>query len=114
MTSDSIFTRILKREIPATILHEDEHCFVIKDIAPKAPFHVLVISKLPIVSLGAATLDQRPLLGHLLCAAKLAAERAGYGDGFRVVTNSGVAAGQSVPHIHLHVLAGWPGDPPAL
>ena len=111
MTNDSIFTRILKREIPATFLYEDEHCFIIKDIAPRAPFHVLVISKLPIVSLGTATLDQRPLLGHMLCAAKIAAEKAGHGGAFRVVTNSGALAGQSVPHLHFHVLAGWLGAP---
>lgn len=112
MVKDSIFTRILKREIPATFLHEDEHCFVIRDIAPQAAFHVLVISKLPIVSLGTATLDQRALLGHMLFAAKRVAEEAGHGGAFRVITNSGAAAGQTVPHLHFHVLAG-PENPAA-
>lgn len=106
MTKDSIFTRILKREVPATFLHEDEHCFVIEDIAPKAPFHVLVISKLPIVSLATATPAQRPLLGHMLYVARTVAAKAGHGAGFRVMTNSGASAGQSVPHLHFHVLAG--------
>ncbi len=106
MIKDSIFTRILRREIPATFLHEDEHCFVIRDIAPQAAFHVLVISKLPIVSLGTATLEERALLGHLLFVAKTVADKAGHGGAFRVITNSGAAAGQTVPHLHFHVLAG--------
>lgn len=108
MTKDSIFTRILNREVPAKFLHEDEHCFVIADIAPKAPFHVLVISKLPIVSLGTAAPEQRPLLGHMLYVARTVAAKAGHGSGFRVLTNSGASAGQSVPHLHFHVLAGDP------
>ena len=106
MIHDSIFTRILKREIPATFVHEDEHCFVIRDIAPKAPFHVLVIAKLPIVSLETVTLDQQALLGHLLWVAKRVADAAGTGHAFRVISNSGPAAGQSVPHLHFHVLGG--------
>ena len=108
MLKDSIFTRIARREIPATFLHEDEHCFVIKDIAPKAPFHALVIPRLPIESLEDAAAAQQALLGHLLLVAKKVADAAGTGHAFRVVTNSGPDAGQSVPHLHFHVLGGRP------
>lgn len=108
MLPDSLFTRIAKREIPAKFLHEDEHCFVIADLAPKAPFHALVIPRLPVSSLEAALPEHAPLLGHLLLTAKRVADAAGCGGAFRVVTNSGAGAGQSVPHLHLHVLGGRP------
>ena len=106
MVPDTLFTKIARREIPAKFVHEDADCFVIEDIAPKAPFHVLVIPRLPIPSLGAARPEDAPLLGHLLAVAKRVAEAAGHGGAFRVVTNSGAGAGQTVPHLHFHVLAG--------
>ena len=108
MDEDSIFTRIAKREIPATFLHEDEHCFVIRDVAPKAPFHALVIPRRPLASLEAAAPTDAALLGHLLLVAKRVADAGGCGAAFRVVTNSGAGAGQSVPHLHFHVLGGRP------
>ena len=108
MIRDTLFTKIAKRELPATFVHEDDECFVIRDIEPKAPFHVLVIPRLPIPSLGQALEAHQALLGHLLLTAKKVAEAAGCGGAFRVVVNSGVGAGQSVPHLHLHVLGGAP------
>ena len=105
---DTIFHNILRREVPATFLHEDDRCFVIKDVHPQAPFHALVIPRLPVSSLEAALPEHAPLLGHLLLTAKRVADAAGCGGAFRVVTNSGAGAGQSVPHLHLHVLGGRP------
>jgi histidine triad (HIT) family protein len=103
----SIFTRIIEREIPADIVHEDELSIVFKDIHPVAPFHVLVVPKRPLVNVGAASDDDAALLGHLLGVCRKVAEAAGHKD-FRVITNSGAGAGQTVFHLHLHVLAGRP------
>ena len=108
MSSDTIFGRILRNEIPAKRLHEDDRCIAIADVRPQAPLHALVIPKKPIVSLAEATPDDAALLGHLLVVAREVAEAAGHGDAFRVVANSGAGAGQSVMHLHLHVLAGRP------
>jgi histidine triad (HIT) family protein len=108
MSSDTIFGRILRNEIPAKRLHEDEHCIAIEDIRPVAPLHALVISKKPIASLAEATPEDAALLGHLLVVARKVAEAAGHGDAFRVVANSGAAVGQSVMHLHFHVLGGRP------
>jgi len=109
---DTIFHKILRREVPATFLHEDDRCFVIRDVHPQAPFHALVIPKATIESVGAATDADAALLGHLLVVARKVAEQAGCGAAFRVVTNAGAGAGQSVPQLHLHVLGGrslaWP------
>jgi histidine triad (HIT) family protein len=107
-STDSVFQKIARRDIPATFLHEDDLCFAIRDIAPQAPFHALVIPRLPIVSLADALPEHQALLGHLLLVAKRIADAAGCGGVFRVVTNSGRAAGQSVFHLHLHVLGGGP------
>ena len=110
--SDTIFAKIIRREIPADIVYEDEQALAFRDINPAAPTHVLVIPKEPISGLGAATDAQSGLLGHLMWVAAEVARRDGVGDAFRVVTNHGAGAGQSVFHLHLHVLGGralsWP------
>jgi histidine triad (HIT) family protein len=104
--ADTVFGKILRKEIPATFLHEDEQCVVIEDIHPKAPLHALVIPRKAIASLGDAAPGDRDLLGHCLLVARRIAESRGCGHAFRVVTNSGEGAGQSVPHLHFHVLGG--------
>ncbi len=109
---DTIFGKILRREVPAKFLHEDERCVVIRDVAPKAPTHLLVIPKQPLVNLADAAEPDAGLLGHLLLVAAKMARQEGIGDGFRVVVNNGAAAGQSVFHLHVHVLGGRPMDWP--
>jgi len=110
--SETIFSKIISREIPATILYEDDQCLAFRDIAPQAPVHFLVIPKQPLVSLAESTHQQRDLLGHLLVVAAAVAKQEGLSGGYRVVTNIGSDGGQSVPHLHLHVLGGrrllWP------
>lgn len=111
MTYDpqNVFARILRREIPAQILHEDDQCLAFRDVAPQAPLHVLVIPKRPIARLADATPADAALLGHLLVTAAAVAKQQGAEDGtFRTVINSGAGAGQSVFHLHVHVLAGRP------
>ena len=108
----TIFKKIIDKEIPATIVSEDDQCLAFEDIAPQSPTHVLVIPKKEIPSLAHATAEDQALLGHLmLVAAKIAKER-GLDGGFRVVTNAGAEAGQTVDHLHLHVMGGrsftWP------
>lgn len=106
--AETIFSKIVRREIPASIVFEDDRVLAFKDIDPKAPVHVLVIPKQPIASLAGAGDGDEALLGHLLRVAALVAKQEGCGDAFRVVTNSGAGAGQSVLHLHLHVLGGRP------
>lgn len=104
--SDSIFLKIINRELPADIVYEDEHCIAIRDIAPKAPVHLLVIPRKPIPRLCDATAEDRELLGHLLFAAGEVARQIGVQDAFRLIVNNGSGAGQTVFHLHLHLLAG--------
>ena len=109
---DCIFCKIVHSEIPAARLYEDEQAVAFADVAPAAPVHFLVVPKLHLASLGHAARADAPLLGHLLSiAAELAAQQ-GLAQGFRTVINSGEDAGQSVAHLHLHVLGGramhWP------
>lgn len=106
MTEVSLFTRIINREIPAAILYEDEHCIVINDIAPQTPVHMLVIPRQPIAKLADASQSDAPLLGHLMWVAGEVARQAGIDDAFRLVVNNGEGAGQTVFHLHLHVLGG--------
>lgn len=106
--AENIFTRIIAREIPADILYEDDLCLAFKDVNPQAPLHFLLIPKKPIVNIADANQEDQALLGHLLLKAGEIAADQGYGDNFRIVTNSGEGAGQSVFHLHLHVLAGRP------
>ena len=111
-SEETLFTKIINREIPADIVYEDEHCLAFKDINPQAPLHVLLIPKDPIAKLSEGTESIQSLLGHLmLIAPKIAAEH-GYKEAFRLVVNNGEAAGQTVFHLHIHILAGrdlhWP------
>lgn len=109
--SDTLFTKIIKREIPADIVYEDELCLAFRDINPQAPTHVLLIPKKPIPQLSDATPADHALLGHLLIKVGTVAEQLGL-QGFRVVVNNGEEAGQTVFHLHLHILGGrslaWP------
>ena len=105
MNDESLFTRIINRELPADIVYEDDQCIVINDIAPQAPVHMLVIPRLPIPRLADAEQEQRALLGHLMWVAGEVARMRGVDDAFRVVINNGADAGQTVFHLHLHVLA---------
>jgi histidine triad (HIT) family protein len=111
--SDCLFCKICEGKIPATITFRDDDLVAFKDISPKAPFHQLVIPIRHLPSLCEARTEDAALLGKLMIVASRLAAEAGFGDsGFRVVMNSGPAAGQSVLHAHLHVLAGrelaWP------
>ncbi len=112
MPSPSLFERIIAREIPARIEHEDDQCIAIHDINPQAPVHVLVIPKRRIDRLGLAQASDQALPGHLLLTAGQLAARLQLTQGFRVVINHGPHGGESVPHLHVHVLGGralhWP------
>jgi len=101
----TIFQRIIDREIPAKIEHEDERCIVIHDIDPKAPVHLLIIPKGEIARLEAANESDEALLGHLLVVAGQMAKKLGLAKGFRIVINNGPDACESVPHLHVHLLA---------
>jgi histidine triad (HIT) family protein len=109
---DTIFGKIIRREIPADIVYEDDLALAFKDVQPQAPVHILVIPKKPIVKLADAEESDRDLLGHLLLTAKRVAEEAGLSNGYRVVINTDSDGGQSVYHLHLHILGGrhmtWP------
>jgi len=109
----NVFARILRREIPAQMLHEDEHCIAIRDVAPQAPLHFLVVPKRPLAKLADARAEDAPVLGHLLLTAAAVARQQGIAaNDYRLVINNGAGAGQSVFHLHVHVLAGrgfsWP------
>jgi histidine triad (HIT) family protein len=111
MTDSCLFCRIVRREIPAKVIHEDEHTLAFRDIDPKAPTHVLIIPKVHVATLNDAT--DATLLGRLLLAAKEVAAAEGIADtGYRTVVNCGAGAGQTVFHIHMHLLGGrslaWP------
>ena len=108
----TLFEKIIAREIPADILYEDEYCLAFSDISPQAPLHILLIPKKCIPKLSYSESDDQALLGHLMLKAGEIAEQAGYKDCFRVVINNGEEVGQTVFHLHLHILAGrafiWP------
>ena len=106
--SMTLFEKIIARQIPATFVLEDEQCIVIKDINGQAPMHLLVIPRKPMARLCDATPEDQALLGHLLLVANKVAAEAGFGEAFRLVINNGAAAGQSVFHLHLHVIGGRP------
>jgi histidine triad (HIT) family protein len=109
MAEDCIFCKIGGGEIKSEFLHQDEHCFVIRDIAPKAPVHLLIIPKSHFTYLVDLTPEFSPVLGSMFVAAKEMAEREGVaGDGYRLVINQGPHSGQQVPHLHLHLLGGKP------
>jgi histidine triad (HIT) family protein len=104
----TLFERIIAREIPAKIEHEDDQCIVIHDIDPQAPTHLLVIPKQIIPRLAEAGEAQQPLLGHLLLTAAAVAEKLNLKGGYRIVINNGQDGGETVPHLHVHVLGGRP------
>lgn len=111
--NDTIFGKIIRRELPADIVYEDEHVLGFRDVNPKAPVHVLFIPKIYIPTLNDATPDQAELLGRVILAATDYAKKEGLAeDGYRVVINCNAHGGQTVYHIHLHLLAGrelsWP------
>jgi len=104
----TIFSKIIAREIPADIVYEDELCLAFRDINPQAPTHVLLIPKQELARLSEAGPEAQALLGHLLLAAGKIARQFGIEEAFRVVVNNGAGAGQSVFHLHLHILGGRP------
>ena len=106
---DTIFTKIINRQIPADIVFETPNVLAFRDVNPQAPTHILVIPKKPLVTLSDATVDDSALLAELLLAAKdIAAQEQLVTEGYRVVINNGASVGQSVFHLHLHILAGRP------
>jgi histidine triad (HIT) family protein len=110
---ECLFCRIIDRQVPAQIVHEDEHAVAIQDIRPQAPVHLLVLPRKHLVSLQEAGPEDEAVLGHLhLVAAQLARQRGLDAKGYRTVINNGVWAGQSVFHLHVHLLGGrafhWP------
>jgi histidine triad (HIT) family protein len=108
----TIFQKIIDREIPARIEHEDEQCIVIHDIQPQAPVHLLIIPKKVIPRVEAATSADQIMLGHLFLVAGQLAKKLDLANGFRLVVNNGPDAAESVPHLHVHLLAkrklNWP------
>ncbi len=104
----SIFAKIIDREIPAKIVHEDDLCLAFHDVAPRAPMHILIVPKKPIARLADATAEDRTVLGHMMLTAAKIARDQGYGDAYRLVVNNGEGAGQTVFHLHIHILGGRP------
>jgi len=109
--ADTLFTKIINRELPADIVYEDDEALVFRDINPQAPVHLLVIPKKVIPKLSDSTAEDQQLLGHLLLVANKVAEQEGL-ENFRLNINNGADAGQTVFHLHIHVLGGrsfsWP------
>lgn len=105
--AECLFCRIIRREIPAGVVHEDDRALVFKDISPQAPTHLLIVPKKHVASLSASTDGDEALLGHLQRTACRVAESHKLGS-FRLVTNNGRGAGQSVDHLHYHLLGGRP------
>lgn len=112
MSNDTIFGKIIRRDIPADIVYENELCLAFRDVNPQAPVHILIIPKKAIPQLSAATAEDQNLLGHLLLTAKHIAEEVGLKKGYRLVINNGEDGGQTVYHLHCHLLGdralGWP------
>lgn len=105
----TVFKKIIDRRIPAKIVYEDDLCLAFRDVNPQAPIHILLVPKQEIPSLAAATPEDHRLLGHLLVKAAEIARSEGLGArGYRVVVNAGPDGGQSVDHLHLHILGGRP------
>ncbi|MGH0172053.1 UNVERIFIED_CONTAM: hypothetical protein FKN15_062883 [Acipenser sinensis] len=109
---DTLFSKIIRKEIPAKIFYEDEQCIAFHDIAPQAPTHFLVVPRKPIAQLSKAEEADAALLGHLLIVAKKCAEEMGLSKGYRLIVNEGPDGGQTVYHLHIHILGGrqlgWP------
>jgi histidine triad (HIT) family protein len=109
---DTIFGKIIRKEIPAKVVYEDDLCLCFHDVAPKAPVHVLLIPKKPIISLAHTDPADAQILGHLMIKVREVAAQLGLQKGYRVVSNIGEWGGQSVYHLHFHILGGrqmeWP------
>ncbi|MBN3282995.1 HINT1 protein, partial [Polyodon spathula] len=109
---DTIFGKIIRKEIPAKIFYEDEQCLAFHDVAPQSPTHFLVIPKKLIAQLSKAEDADAALLGHLMIVAKKCAEEMGLSKGYRLIVNEGPDGGQTVYHLHIHILGGrqlgWP------
>lgn len=113
MSEKTLFQKIVDREIPADIVYEDDLCLCFRDIDPQAPVHLLLIPKQLIPRIAAATEENKDLLGHLMTRVRIIAEQEGIAEsGFRTVINNGPHGGETVPHMHIHLLAGrqltWP------
>ena len=110
--TDNIFLKIVEKKIPAKIVHEDDRCVAFHDVNPQAPVHVLVIPRKVIPTHADMTPEDRELIGHLHLVAAQLAGKLGLADGYRLVLNCKERAGQTVPHLHLHLLGGrsfgWP------
>jgi histidine triad (HIT) family protein len=106
--SNTIFTKIINKEIPANIVYEDDSSLAFRDVNPQAPVHILIIPKKPMEQLNNAEVSDQELLGHLIFVAHKVAEKEGVADGYRLVLNNGVGAGQLVMHVHFHLMAGRP------
>lgn len=108
----TLFEKIIARQIPADLVHEDELCLAFRDISPQAPVHILVVPKKPLPRLGEASPQDRELLGHLLLTATAIARSENLANGFRIVINNGSNGGETIPHLHVHLLGGrqlqWP------
>ena len=105
----TIFQKIIDREIPAKLAHEDNLCLAIHDVSPQAPVHVLIIPKKPVPRVGEATAADQALLGHLLLTAAAVAKKLGIAEtGYRIVINNGRDGGETVPHLHVHLLGSRP------
>lgn len=109
----TLFEKIAAREIPADIVYEDDLAVAFRDIRPQAPVHLLLVPRRPVPRIGAAGPEDQALLGHLLLKAAEVARQAGLGEsGFRLVINNGRDGGETVPHLHIHILGGralgWP------
>ncbi len=109
----TIFKKIIDKEIPANIVYEDEQCLAFRDISPQAPTHILVIPKKEIRAIDSLEPEDQALVGHIFLVIQKLAKDEGLMEGFRVVANNGLMAGQTVPHLHFHLLGGRPfGWPP--
>lgn len=112
MTETTLFEKIIAKQIPATIIHEDDYCIAFEDITPAAPVHILIVPKKVIPKLADVSADDQALLGHLMLTASQLAKKLDIAEGFRVVINNGESACQSVFHLHLHLLGkrkfSWP------
>jgi histidine triad (HIT) family protein len=108
MPAKTIFKRIIDKEIPAKILYEDDLCLAFADVNPQAPTHLLIIPKKEVASVADLENDDQALIGHLLLVCRNLAKKFGLASGYRIVTNTGPDAGQSVEHLHLHLLGGRP------
>jgi histidine triad (HIT) family protein len=110
--SKTLFEKIIAREIPAAIVYEDDSVLAFRDIKPAAPVHVLIVPKKPVPQIAEATKDDQQLLGHLLIKAAEVAKQLDLKSGYRLVINNGADGGETVPHLHVHILGGrhlaWP------